>query len=60
MTTDISTNDLIKLGWVKFRTPAERNRKYVMVGYGQDIGGGSYIVLDEDAAQATIREFLAS
>lgn len=60
MTTDISTNDLIKLGWVKFRTPAERNRKYVMVGYGQDIGGGSYVVLDEDAAQATIREFLAS
>lgn len=60
MTTDISTNDLLKLGWVKFRTPAERNRKFVMVGYGQDIGGVSYVVLDEDANQALIRDFLAS
>lgn len=59
MTTDISTNDLLKLGWVKFRTPAERNRKFVMVGYGEDIGGISYVVLDEDANQALIRDFLA-
>ncbi|MHB9112514.1 MAG: LCP family protein [Thermoleophilia bacterium] len=59
MTTDISTNDLIKLGWVKFRTPAERNRKFVMVGYGEDIGGISYVVLDEDANQTILREFLA-
>lgn len=60
MTTDISTNDLIKLGWVKVRTPGERNRKFVMVGYGEDIGGISYVVLDEDANQALIRDFLAS
>lgn len=60
MTTDISTNDLIKLGWVKFRTPAERNRKFVMVGYGEDIGGISYVVLDEDANQTILRDFLAS
>ncbi|MBK5226147.1 MAG: LCP family protein, partial [Thermoleophilia bacterium] len=59
MTTDMSTNDLLKLGWVKFRTPAERNRKFVMVGYGQDIGGISYVVLDEEANNALIRDFLS-
>jgi anionic cell wall polymer biosynthesis LytR-Cps2A-Psr (LCP) family protein len=60
MTTDISTNDLIKLGWVKVRTPSERNRKFVMVGYGEDIGGISYVVLDEDANQTILRDFLAN
>jgi len=60
MTTDISTNDLLKLGWVKFRTPAERNRKFVLVGYGEDIGGVSYVVLDEDANQSLIRDFLGN
>lgn len=59
MTTDMSTNELLKLGWVKFRTPSERNRKFVMVGAGRDIGGVSYIVLDEEANQALIRDFLA-
>jgi len=59
ITTDMSTNDLLGLGWVKFRTPSERNRKFVMVGTGQNISGISYVVLDEDANQALIRDFLA-
>ncbi len=57
MTTDMSTNELMRLGWIKFRTPAERSRKFVLIGTGQDIGGVSYVVLDDDASQAMIRDF---
>jgi len=59
ITTEMSTNDLLRLGWIKFRTPGENNRKFVMVGAGQNIDGASYVVLDEDANQALIRDFLA-
>lgn len=59
ITTDLSTNELIELGWIKFRTPVESNRKYVLVGSGSNIDGGSYVVLDESASQAMIRDFLA-
>ncbi len=60
MTTDISTNDLLRLGWIKSRTTVGNNRKFVMVGTGQDINGISYVVLDEDANQTLIRDFLSS
>lgn len=59
ITTDLSTNELIELGWIKFRTPAESNRKYVLAGTGSNIDGGSYVVLDEGESQAMIRDFLA-
>lgn len=58
MTTDLSTNDLIRFAWVKFRTPQENNRKYTLAGYGQYIGGVSYVVVDEQESQAIIDEFL--
>ncbi|MHB8858965.1 MAG: LCP family protein [Thermoleophilia bacterium] len=59
ITTDLSTNDLMRLGWIKFRTPADNNRKFVLAGSGEDIGGVSYVVLDEDATRSTIRDFLS-
>ncbi|MHB0866573.1 MAG: LCP family protein [Thermoleophilia bacterium] len=59
MITDISTNDLLRLGWIKFRTPADSNRKFVLAGDAEDIGGVSYVVVDESQAQSMIREFLA-
>ena len=59
VTTDLSTNDLLRLGWIKFRTPADKNRKFVLAGSGEDIGGVSYVVLDEDASRTTIRDFLS-
>ncbi len=59
ITTDLSTNDLMRLGWIKFRTPADQNRKFVLAGSGEDIGGVSYVVLDEAAARSTIRDFLS-
>lgn len=58
MITDLSTNDLIRLAWVKFRTPPENNRKFTLAGYGQYIGGVSYVVLDEQENQAIINDFL--
>ncbi len=60
MTTDISTNDLIRLAWAKFRTPEERSRSYTLAGYGQYIGGVSYVVLDEEASRQVIRQFLGN
>lgn len=58
ITTDMSTPELMRLGWTKFRTPPESNQKYVLAGSGQDIGGVSYVVLDEAASQAIIQQFL--
>lgn len=60
MTTDLSTNELLTLSWVKFRTPAEKNRKFVLPGESQDIDGISYVVIDEGESQAVIRDFLAT
>lgn len=60
MITDLSTNDLLRLGWIKFRTPADSNRKFVLVGDGENIDGVSYVVVEEGQAQAMIREFLAN
>lgn len=60
LTTDLSTNELMSLGWVKFRTSSQNNRKFVLEGTGQDIGGVSYVVVDESGAQAQIRDFLSS
>lgn len=59
LTTDLSTTELMRLAWVKYRTSPENNRKFVLAGYGQDIGGVSYVVLDEVESQAMIQEFLA-
>lgn len=58
ITTDMSTHELMRLAWTKFRTPAASNHKFVLAGAGQDIGGISYVVLDEAESQATIQEFL--
>lgn len=59
MTTDLSTNDILRLGWVKFRTPSQNNRKFVLEGSGQFYGDVSYVVIDEYESQAVIREFLS-
>lgn len=60
MTTDLSTNELLALAWIKFRTPAERNRKFVLIGDTANIDGGSYVIIDESSVQATVRDFLSS
>lgn len=59
ITTDLSTNDILRLGWTKFRSPGDRNRKFVLVGTPEYIGGGSYVIVDENQSQTMIREFLS-
>lgn len=59
MTTDMSTNDILRVGWIKFRTPADKNRKFVLIGTSEYIGDGSYVILDENQSQTVIKEFLS-
>lgn len=58
ITTDMSTTQLMRLAWIKFRTAPENNHKFVLAGYGQDIDGVSYVVLDDEANQVMIQNFL--
>jgi hypothetical protein len=44
LTTDLSTKDLLELGWVKFRAPGGRTLHCRLGGTPTDIGGISYIV----------------
>ncbi len=60
MVTDMSMTDLIGLGWDKFRTPAERNHKFVLAGNPKMIGGVDFVVLDESQNQQILNNFLAS
>lgn len=60
ITTDLSTSDLLSLGWVKVRTSPQNSRKFVLAGSGADIGGVSYVVVDDSGAQAQIQDFLAT
>lgn len=60
ITTDMSTSDLMTLAWVKFRAPAQNNRKFTLVGYDENIAGASYVVLDDEANQEIVRDFLGN
>jgi LCP family protein required for cell wall assembly len=60
LVTDMSTNDLLRLAWTKFRTPSDRNQKFVLTGAPEYIGGVDYVVLDKSASQKTINDFLAA
>jgi LCP family protein required for cell wall assembly len=60
MVTDLSTSDLMTLGWIKFRTPAERNRKFVLEGDLENIGGLDYVVVSDSLLQTTVTDFLSS
>lgn len=59
ITTDLSTTELMRLGWIKFRSSPEDNHKFVLAGNGQYIDGVSYVVLDDAESQAIIQQFLA-
>lgn len=60
MVTDMSTGDLLSLAWTKFRTPSDRNQKFVLAGRPEYIGGVDYVVLDKTANQKLIGDFLAA
>jgi LCP family protein required for cell wall assembly len=51
LATDLSANELIQLGWVKFRAPASQTLSCHLGGTIADIGGTSVILGSEDNAE---------
>jgi LCP family protein required for cell wall assembly len=51
LATDLSANELIQLGWVKFRAPASQTLSCHLGGTIADIGGASVILGSEDNAE---------
>jgi LCP family protein required for cell wall assembly len=56
--TDLTTNELLALGYLKWRTKPRDLHKYVLEGTPQMIGGGSYVVVDPAVKQRMVRKFL--
>jgi LCP family protein required for cell wall assembly len=48
LATDLSTNQLIELGWVKYRTPSSGTLRCRLGGTIADLGGVSYILGSEE------------
>jgi hypothetical protein len=48
LTTDLTTGELIQLGWVKFRANGSRALHCRLGGSATDIGGQSYIVSTQE------------
>jgi polyisoprenyl-teichoic acid--peptidoglycan teichoic acid transferase len=48
LATDLSTNELIELGWVKYRTPSSGTIRCRLGGTVADLGGVSYILGSEE------------
>jgi LCP family protein required for cell wall assembly len=48
LATDLSTNQLIELGWVKYRTPSSGTIRCRLGGTIADLGGVSYILGSEE------------
>jgi polyisoprenyl-teichoic acid--peptidoglycan teichoic acid transferase len=48
ITTDLSANDFLQLGWIKFRSSAGSTLHCRLGGTAETIGGGSYIVSTEE------------
>ncbi len=51
LATDLSANEIIQLGWVKFRAPASQSLSCHLGGSLADIGGASVILGSEDNAE---------
>jgi polyisoprenyl-teichoic acid--peptidoglycan teichoic acid transferase len=56
--TDLTTNELLALGYLEWRTKPKNVHKYVLEGTPQMIGGGSYVVVDPEVKQRMVRRFL--
>src|SRR5207253_4202390 len=48
ITTDLSANDFLQLGWIKFRASSGSTLHCRLGGTAETIGGGSYIVSTEE------------
>ena len=57
--TELTTNELLTLAYLQWRTDPKHVYKYVLEGTPQMIGGGSYVVVDPAVRERTVRQFLA-
>ncbi len=48
ITTDLSTNSFLQLGWIKFRASGSSTLHCRLGGTATDIGGGSYLISTEE------------
>jgi LCP family protein required for cell wall assembly len=57
--TELTTNQLIALAYLQWRTDPKHQYKLLMSGTPQYIGGGAYVAPDSAANKRTIRQFLS-
>lgn len=57
--TELTTNELLTLAYLQWRTAPKHVYKYVLAGTPQMINGGSYVVVDPAVKERTVRQFLA-
>jgi LCP family protein required for cell wall assembly len=57
--TELSTNQLIELAYLQWRTDPKHQYKWVMSGTSQMINGGSYVVVDPQTRDRAVRLFLS-
>jgi LCP family protein required for cell wall assembly len=59
VTTDLGTNEFIKLAWWGVRLEGSRIRQVTLRGTTQTISGGSYVIASKDKIAAAVESFLA-
>jgi polyisoprenyl-teichoic acid--peptidoglycan teichoic acid transferase len=57
--TELTTNELLTLAYLQWRTDPKHVYKYVLPGTPQMINGGSYVIVEPTVKERTVRQFLA-
>jgi LCP family protein required for cell wall assembly len=58
VTTDLETNDFVKLAWWGVGLDGERIRQVSLIGKTATIAEASYVIADQDTIAAAVQEFL--
>jgi hypothetical protein len=59
--TDLSTTDLIKMGWLQARLKQDKADRILLTGTPEEIGGVDYVVqTDPDLNERQIASFISS
>lgn len=57
LTTDMGTNDLVKLGWLQMRLKRDKADRIILAGTDQMIGGVDYVIGSPDENLRQIQQF---
>ena len=58
LTTDMGTNDLVKLGWLQMRLKHDKADRIILAGTDQMIGGVDYVIGNPDENLRQIQQFV--